>query len=466
MSEESRGVGGTFEEAALEIISAVVAGELEPAEGAYRLWGCWVPAETVSGPGAKSLGPPTRGDSLGAFCATAMDLANGGNLAEARRLAELAWILSKRVEDLDTMVTCAATLAQTMTGDPAATRERLELLEFAVPNVMAWDRPGTIKAAMLAQLAEARYNEAAGNEHRLRETIAACEDALEWKAELDHVWLHRIHFYAGTAHDALAPSEPDLCASVDHLGEALRCATSEDERASTLNNLGNAWLDLGILTADDSAVEAAVGCYDQALPLRHDERGRTRTQVNRARAERALDSFRQKHTSGFEPGHAADREVDKLLSIGDSALRDALGSEQRQDAFRRRAATHYARAAALLGRSGAPHLRAEVFHRLAGMFVSSPDNDDCQWTAFCFANAARRLAAADWRAGSLARLDSQTAEMLIAIGYPDDTPYLRRALTLLDNALPILTAIGQPGEAERANRLHDATKRGLLSIWG
>lgn len=434
------------DDAALEAIRAVVDGDIPPLEGASRLRGRWVPVEAA--------GTATRDDSLGALCEATIELSNAGRPEQARRLGELAWILARGFENRDAMVQCAATLAQTMTSDPGATRQRLELLEFAVPEVVRWDRPAAIKAAMLANLADARFNEARSDDDRLRATIAACHMALERASDLDELWLRRVHFIAGTAYNELAGDEADLRASIAHLREALRPGASEEEHASTLNNLGNAWRDLGILTADRHALETAIACYDEAAPLRGDDRRRERTEANRERAERALADLDVTPSGGGEPPDGSSRELESLVKSGDDAFYDSQQDRTDADAFRKRAAADYVAAATLLSPDTPPRLRAEVMHRLAVLFLSW-DDDDKLWTGVCFANAARRRGAADWRAVNLARIDFHMGEMLAVIGYLGDPAYLRRAEALLDDAIPILEAEGSPSELSRARRLHE-----------
>jgi hypothetical protein len=445
--------GTASDEVALEAIRAVVKGQIAPFEGASRLAGRWVPVEAVGGPAAGEL-RAIRGDSIGALCDATIEMSNSGSLEEARRLGELTWILAKRFANRDAMVQAAATLAQMMTGDRVATRERLELLEFAVPEVTTWDRPVAVKAAMLANLADARFHETRGDDDRLRATIAACDAALEHAGELDELWLRRVHYIAGSAYNELARGEDDLRAAVAHLRAALRPGASEDEYASTLNNLGNAWRDLGILTADPHALETAITCYNEALHLRRDDRLRLRTEGNRARAERALAELAATPSGGGEPGDAASRELDSLLRSGDDAFHDAQQDGADADALRKRAAADYVAAAALLNRDAPPRVRAEVMHRLAVLFLSW-DDDDRLWTGLCFASAVRRLGAADWREVSLARVDAHMGEMLTVIGYLGDPAYLRRGEALLRDAMPILEAEGQPGEFDRVRGLHE-----------
>lgn len=444
--------GLASEEVALAAIRAVVDGEITPIEGARRLTGHWVPVEAVAGTDDVGL-RPTRGESLAALCEAAAALRNSGREHEARRLAELAWTLAERLENRDAMVQCAATLAQEMTSDPGATRKRLELLEFAVPEIVRSGRSAEIKAVMLANLADARFNETSHDHDRLQRTIAACVNALEQAAHLPEPWLCRTHLLAGTAYNELARDADDLRASIAHLYQALQVGAPQADCASILNNLGNSLRDLGIMTGDAETLEAALACFDEALPLRVDDLGRQRTVHNRRLAERALANLGATAPADEGNGVGADRELEGQLRLGDEAFHASQQDDGDADGHRKRAAARYVAAAALLRRDAPPTQRAEVMDRLGGLFLTW-DDDDSLLTGLCFAAAARRLGSADWRSISLARVDSRMGEMLTIIGYLGNPAYLRRGQALLRDALPVIEAEGQPGESDRVRSLH------------
>jgi hypothetical protein len=215
-----------FDPEAQLIIQQVMEGKLVPNEGATRLSSYWSPKEIYRG--SQEFVLQIRVDSLAQLDYAATDLEHRGRCAEARRLAELNWILANKLEDRDLMVQCAATLAQLMTGNLTAVERRLSLLEFAVPVVLTWDRPSLIKATMLAFLADAQFTKADVSVEARRANIKVCEQALSFGAALQDYWVERLHFIAGTRYNDLAETTADLEASVAHLRMALAsCAPAK-----------------------------------------------------------------------------------------------------------------------------------------------------------------------------------------------------------------------------------------------
>jgi tetratricopeptide (TPR) repeat protein len=448
----------TFDPEARRIIQEVMEGKITPMEGASTLGRHWSPQEIYRE--SKDFVLQTRSDSLGEMDHAATELSNQGHSQEARRLAELNWILASRLADRELMVRCACTLAQFMTGDPAAVEKRLSLLEFAVPVVLSWDRATVVKAHMLAHLADAQFTKAESSAEARRANIAVCEQALSIGAPLQDLWMERLHYVAGTQYDNLADSPKDLEASIGHFRSALSYCSAEGspaEYASVLNNLGNSLRDLGKRTARQELLQEAIACYDRALPFRSSVMLRMRTEGNEAAAEEVLR--RLKEGSAESPRNLRDAgggtetaEVVRLLHMGQEVMAQGAPDDQGQEARRRAAGSRYLQAASLLARTEVPEVRAELFHHLAGLFVMSSDDDDL-WTGFCFATAAQRLSAGLWSPEGEARLRYHRGWMLMKIGYPDVVPYLSPAEELLRQAVPVLQESGLPGEFDSASKI-------------
>ena len=461
---------------ALEIIRLVLDGKITPPEGATRLTQYWVPKELVQSETLPFI-LQTRPDSLVTLDRTVVDLSNQGLENQARRLAEMNWILATRLGDEELMVQCASTLAQMMIGDPSATDERLVLLEFAVPKVVSSGRTDHIKAVMLANLADARFTQAADNSDRLQAIIEACEKALALNAPLGDFWLGRLHFLAGTAYNTIGGSIENLQSSIHYFKEALKHYRGEnyrDQYASTLNNLGNSYRDLGARTKDRKFLLEAIACYKEALPLRREEHLRLRTRGNMAAAEKILVQIDQitsavdtKETVASSPSAASEKEsirYRELLKIGDDAFNTSLIETKKATQFRRRAAEKYIDWMSSFGRTAGAAHRAEGIHRLAVLFLDSTE-DDALWTGLCFASTAQRLSREVWSPLGQARLASHRGQMLMKIGYPREVQYLLLAESLLRTSITPLQQLGNAGEAEQAGQYLTITD-GLLAVSG
>jgi tetratricopeptide (TPR) repeat protein len=461
---------GIPEEAAA-VITAVIAGEVNPELGATRLAGIWVPAEELgSGPGSPST--PPRG-SVASLNHLANELVTAQRTAEARRLAELNWLLARRAADETTAVRCAATLAQLIGSDPAAVRHRLDLLEYAVPAVLASDEPEVVKAVLLANLTQARYNAAGGDPDTLTAAVEASRQALAIDADIGEVWLADLHFMAGTALQTLgdlAGDEDRYRESIASLNEVLNYYGPRHHPgayASALNNLGVSCRKLGARTGDAALVQTAIECFDLALPYRPDAVLTRTTQANRAEAVRLLEAMPATTPS---PGAGADATATAkalaFLEAGDAALtkmRSGGDGDGEAEPFMRRATGQFLAAAKLTGRDSPPDLRAKVYHRLATGFATA-EEDDALWTGVCFAAAARRLGGEALAAVQRGRLAFHLGFMLAKIGFPDQLTYLRQAEALLKEALPPLAAGGNSGELDYAARLHDQCLTALAAF--
>ncbi|HEX4830068.1 MAG TPA: hypothetical protein VH478_03130 [Trebonia sp.] len=450
-----------------EVVTAVVAGTTGPEAGAGRLAGMWVAAEELGG------GPPARSrGSIASLNQLANELMLAGRTAEGRRLAELNWILARRAADEDAAVACAATLAQLIGTGPDGAGQRLELLEYAVPAIVASGRPALAKAVMLAHLAEARYNAAGGDSGALAAAVDASRQALAADADIGDFWRANLHFMAGTALQSLGdltdgqPGDDRYRESVAELSRVLDYfgpQRNPGAYAAALSNLGNSYRKLGARTGDAALVRKAIGCFDTSLPYRAEPALRASTQANRAVAARLADTLavtaRAVPGTGAEAGAEAGTSAETIararayLEAGDAALTEMRAGRGEDAALRRRAAGQFLAAARLAGRDSPASLRADVQHRLTLEFVTATD-DDALWTGACFAAAARRLGGADQAPLRGGRLDFHLGFMLMKIGLPDQLPYLRRARELLAAALPPLAAAGVTAEHDFAARLH------------
>jgi hypothetical protein len=448
-----------YDPKAVEIIQAVLDGKTTPEEGASRLGSYWSPVESLRADDLPFL-VQTREDSLCELDRAVIELCNQNRFDEARRLAELNWILAKRFDDEELMVQCASTLAQMLMGDPAAAGERLALLEFAVPRVVESNRDPYIKAIMLAHLADARFAEAMADARLHRATIGACQQALSIDASLEDFWLGHLNFIAGTEYHNLGEGAEHYQSSVNYLSAALKYFRSDkypDKYASTLNNLGNSYLDLGQMTRDCSFLQESLACYEKALPFRADEHLRRRTLQNIERAQEILEGLDRTGTAApSQPVKAVEAVTDQeqqtsrvkeLIHTSDDAVYASLENKDRSELFLKRAADKLIEAMKTVGRDGEASLRAEVSHRLATLFLESTE-DDALWTGLCFASTTQRLTREKWKAVNQARVASQRGMMLMKIGYPNLLHYLLPAAALLRDSIPMLQQSGHPGEAE------------------
>jgi tetratricopeptide (TPR) repeat protein len=452
-----------YDPKAIEIIQSVLDAQITPQEGAIRIIGYWAPKELLQSTTSPLL-IQTRQDSLSTLDRMVIELLNQGLIDRARRLAEMNWIVAKRSGDQELMMQCASSLAQVMTGDPASTSERLALLEFAVPLVLESERANLIKAVMLAHLADARFTEAGADPSRLRATIDACQRALAIDVPLNDAWLGRLNYVAGTSWNTLADNSEALQASIGYLKTALEhysSANYADEYASTLNNLGNSYRDLGKKTNDREYLQEALACYKKALPFRREEYLRLRTLGNIATAKEMLRALDQSSISpdgspaaeqsifSSEDEQKSLHQFNELLRVGDDSIHTSQLEEEKRDSFRKRAATKYAEAMKTLDRTGARNVRAEGFHRLAVLFLDSTE-EDALWTGFCLASTTQRLGK-DWSPLGQARVASHRGRMLLMIGYPRGIQYLLIAERLLRDSISPLEQFGQPGEAKQAS---------------
>ena len=203
-----------YDPKAVEIIQLVLDGKITPQEGAIRIISYWTPKEFLKKSESVPFIVQTRGDSLTTLDRSVIDLTNQGLHDQARRLAEMNWVFAQRSADEDLMVQCASTLAQVMIGDAGSTRERLALLEFAVPKVVESQRSDEIKAVMLAHLADARFTETADHPETVQATIDACQESLALNPLLNDYWFGRLNFIAGTAYNKLGGSIEALQSSI------------------------------------------------------------------------------------------------------------------------------------------------------------------------------------------------------------------------------------------------------------
>lgn len=447
---------------ASDVITDVINGEVDPEQGATRLAGIWVPTEELgSGPGWRS--EPPQG-SVAGLNRLAYQLSDSGQNAEARRLAELNWLLARHAADESVAIQCAATLAQFISPDPAAVRRRLELLEYAVPAILASDEPDLVKAVMLANLAEARWNAAGGDPEALRAVVDASRQALAIDADPGEVWLANLHFMAGTALQTLGDlTDDEDCyrESIAALAEVLNYVGPQhhpDRYASALNNLGNSCRKLAARTGDAELAQMAIQCFDEALPHRPNAALIRTTQANRAAAARLLETLSaapQVSRQGDGADLPSRTNAVAFLQAGEAAFTEMQASSGEAGAFRRLVIDRFLAAAKLTGRDAAPELRAKVYHRLAAVFADA-EEDDALWTGVCFASAARRLGGGALPVVEQGRLARHLGFMLMKIGLPDHLAYLREAEALLKEALPPLEASSDPGERDAAAGLHEA----------
>jgi len=435
--------------AMLEIVRRVVGGEEDPAEGATELTGLWLPA-----------GKTDQGGALYAMRLLIGDWGDQGLLVPARRLAELTWLLAQSEGDEDSAVWSAAALGQLMATDPDAARRRLELLEYAVPRLVASDSPDPVKAVLWANLADARFNSGGGDQADLRATVEACEAALSLGLDERTVWPGRVHFIAGTAYQSIGDQESGnagYVASIDHLMEAVRRyppEVSPDERGSALNNLGNTVRKLGARRGDPALLQTAVECYDEALPFRREPVLSLRTQRGRAEALRLLSELHGAAPGTPPPDQAGSGlPAARLIESGDSAY----GTSRHGDdaaAYLRLAIERYLEAARLLGRDAPAAQRSEMYHRMIRPFVDSTE-DDALLTGICFAAAARRVGAPARPPVAQARSGFQQGYMLMKLGDGRNVQHLRMAEALFREVQPLLAAEGEPGEGDLVANLHE-----------
>ncbi|MEU6549068.1 hypothetical protein ABZ915_02105 [Streptomyces sp. NPDC046915] len=442
------------------VFRAVLEGRTEPLRGAADLTGLWSPVEILGAQG-DAAGESSHPDSFDALALLVFRLLDEGHANPARRLAELQWQLARRIGTDEIVLMSAANLAQALQGDPVQHKRRLELLEFAVPQILTWDQPPAAKAALLSHLATARRDEAGDDPGRIRAVIAACQDALALEEHLGDATLAELHLAAGTAHLVTArssaePSAEDLRAAIGHLYEAVARWDPQEEgkrHADALTSLGLACLGLGRLTEDTELLNAAVSCFQLALRHEGDGRVRARASAGLADAEGLLRDPAQALSDDTDPRGPEARSalppgIAALFADGDAAF--AASRDEGADAgtVRARAVEQYLAAARRIGRSEPPRLRAELYHRMATLALESSDEDEL-WTGVCFAAAARRLSRDSWKTVSRARVKWHLAEMLMKISPLDGTERLLLASRLMVAARPHLEEHGLALEAEQ-----------------
>jgi hypothetical protein len=345
-------------------------------------------------------------------------------------------------------------------SDPTAVRHRLELLEYAVPRIVASDSAAPVKALLLANLADARFNHGSGDQADLRATVEACKAALSLGLDERSPWPGRVHFIAGTVHQGIADQEADgrsYQTSIDHLMEAARRYPPErapDDYGSALNNLGNTLTKFGARTGDPALLQTAVQILDEALPYRRDHALQARTLRIRAEALRMLGEHRANVQGTPPPGQAgSDQAAASLIESGDSAYASSLQDGEEGAAYLRLAIQRYLAAARLLGRDAPARQRGEIYHRMIRPFVKSTEGDALR-TGICFAAAARRVGAPGRPPVAQARSGFQLGYMLMKLGDGRNLAHLRAAEALVQELLPLLAVEGEPGEGEQAENLH------------
>jgi len=380
---------------------------------------------------------------------------NQGVRVDALRLAEMNMILADDHKDEKLRVQCACTLAQLLSGDRQRMEERWQLLEYTVPELLKWNVSGYIKGTMVAHLADARFN-VSGNQPSLHSgVVEAAEQALAYKNDIDELMLGRLYFIAGTTLDEMGEDEKTLTRSVQYLEAALQYYTLKkypEEYASTLNNLGNSYKHLGMVKNDRKLLKKAIKVYDEALPYRVAPQLKVRTQNNRKEAVDLLEKLTsnkplpKKFTESTK-----DQRIRALLRAGDDSFYASLQKDTGHERDRQAAADKYLEASRLVRRDASPGVRAEIYHRLATLFLRATE-DDPLWTAYCFANATRRLAQGHWQEVSQTRVAMHQGEALAKIGFPDHERYLKHAEELLRTSLPTMEAQGHPGESDECSK--------------
>ncbi|MFJ8077264.1 hypothetical protein ACIQ7Q_25875 [Streptomyces sp. NPDC096176] len=396
-----------LDEHAAPVLQAVLAGEMEPLEGAVRLAGHWAPVEPDSQEGGKVPGKHRSPPGFDGLYAVVLDLFDSGRSEQACRIAEFQWHVAQRIGTDELILLCAAQLGQTLRDDPASGQRRLELLEFAVPELVTWPRPTEEKARLLHHLAMARQDEAAGDPDALHAAIEACEQALALGGLEDEISAC-LHFLAGQCGSMANGTAADLEKAVLHLREAVQL----------INRLGGS---LPQKVAQET-LDTATRIWQAALT---------------GGASRPVD--------------ASEYLLKTPLEEGDTALNASLSQPTRQDAYRLRALQKYLVAAERIGGGARPGMRAEVQHRMAALLLEAVDEDEL-WTGVCFAAAARRLGRHDWHPANHVRVNTHLARLLMRLGMTDDPRLLRTASELQRQAVPLIEADGSPGEAERLNR--------------
>jgi tetratricopeptide (TPR) repeat protein len=427
------------DEAALaEVIDSIMSGKVIAQEGAKKL--------------KSFLGYAI---SLGNLNDLAVQMSNQGMGVGALRLAETNMILAEEQKEESYKVQCACTLAQFLSGDRRRIEERWQLLEYAVPELLEWGVSGQIKGTMLAHLADARFNACNNQPSVYASVVEAVEQALTYENDIVEPLLGRLYFIGGTALDDLGENEKTLAQSVRYLEGALQYYTLQkypDEYASTLNNLGNSYKHLGMLKNDRKLLEKAIKTYDEALPYRASPQLKLRTQNNRKEAVELLEKLASHKPLPRKAKESTDdQHIRVLLRAGDESFFAAMQKGDGNEGDRQAAAEKYLEASRSVKREANPGLRAEIYHRLASLFLRE-QNDDPLWTSYCFANATKRLAQGNWQEVSQARVTMHQGEALTIIGFPDHEGYLQRAEELLRTSLPVMKAQGHPGESEECNK--------------
>jgi hypothetical protein len=308
--------------------------------------------------------------------------------------------------------------------------------------------------------------------------IEAGNEALTHKDKLSRPFLARVFFILGTAYNELPASEENLNRSIQYFSQALLLyennpGTSAEEYGALLNNLGNSYRDLGALTADSSKIKKALGHYQHILSEIDSPRYKELAKGNREKALEMLDTLQQQGNSmsngfigklrqrfnkpasipdkkgpSFASHQGPEQEFQAFLQQGDELFYEGQESEDDEEKEKniKEAVRIYFEAIKNVDRMHGESDMARVLHRMGITFIYGTMDDDNMWTTFCFANAARRLAGADWNERGLARIDYHKAKALTVIGYPNHVEYLTEAVELLKRAMPAISTSDNSGE--------------------
>lgn len=467
-----------YDDQARNIILSVMEGRLDPLSASSPLTAFWKPNEDPDAKDAFILG--YRHDSLNTLDHLVIELMNHHKLVEARRLAELNIIVAKRLQNHILEVQCAFTLSQVLTGDPTADEHQLELLEFSVPEILKWDRPPQTKYQVLFLLAEARLMAIDGTRASQKAVIQACEQAWAFADQIEPSLLGKLYFVEAVAYGELRDDQADVKASIRYYEKALQFYSPEESPKAYINiltGIGRDYRILGQLQEDPSLVRKAMDYFDNAFAYHPDQEDSDIILQNQLMAKELLLMFEKDNapepaqggptavgrfdhspTNRYESRNCLlaiaelKQNVKRFLDNGDHDFYIAQNTTETEQAelYSQGAAKDYLKAMRLLGQDAPPELRAEVYHRIALLYISASE-DDPVWIGVCFTNATRRLGAEVWKSVSLRRATYHQGRMLVTIGYPNQIEYLNAAASLLAESLPELKENGRPGEYNDAN---------------
>lgn len=460
---------------ARDIIISVIEGKMAFDDGFLRLQPLWFPVEGIK----RSRTPviSTRQDSIMGLNDITFSLMEIGKNEEARRLAELNLLLAEKADDHGTLVVCASTLVQLLAGDISASRRRLELAEFAIPELKKMNLPEGMIGVLLFHLADARYTESLSNSSLLMPTIEAGEEALGYRSKMHKYFSARLNSVLGSVYRKLPATEKNLNQSITYLRDALadfQSARMTDDSiyGAVLNNLGNSYRDLGSLTANQKLLRMSLEYYKHCMDRAKTPEDRRLAMENSEQASSMLRHLEGEHTS--EPNNLFSRlfggkkksepspEIKRKVSSSTDEPRDDFVSlmrwgeelfykaqkttrpEDKENHFRESVQT-FMTAMKKFGGQLSDSDRAEILHRLGVPFLLG-DTDEEMWTAFCFAHAARRMAGDGWSERNLARLDFHQGKALTFIGYPYHLEYLMPARDHLEKSMQGMSSSQNEGE--------------------